>query len=222
MSRKQHPTPVAFQCHIVTDLEIRRRTRVPLLQELTEIPIEHRGDRASRQSGGESEAQTTLQSFLYQRGAKFSSGISSPVTSWSSYSRPSAHFTWGHISVRRVHHAIKARQAQIKEQKGKGQSLSSGLTQVPRCLFRRDYYTGTRTLYRNWKRNQCSRTATSVLRIKHLRRRPGDWNESYYLAWATGTTGFPFVDACMRSLDQHGWLNLRMRAMNVSFASYNL
>jgi hypothetical protein len=39
------------------------RTRVPLLLELTEIPIEHRADRASRQLGGELEAQTIFQSF---------------------------------------------------------------------------------------------------------------------------------------------------------------
>ena len=55
-----------------------------------------------------------------------------------------------------------------------------------------------------------------------LRRQPGDWNESYYEAWSTGRTGFPFVDACMRCLERHGWLNFRMRAMVVSFATYNL
>jgi deoxyribodipyrimidine photo-lyase len=41
-------------------------------------------------------------------------------------------------------------------------------------------------------------------------------------AWAGGMTGFPFVDACMRSLNATGWLNFRMRAMLVSFASYQL
>jgi hypothetical protein len=34
--------------------------------------------------------------------------------------------------------------------------------------------------------------------------------------------GFPFVDAYMCCLDQHSWLNFRMRAMIVSFATYNL
>jgi deoxyribodipyrimidine photo-lyase len=41
-------------------------------------------------------------------------------------------------------------------------------------------------------------------------------------AWSTGTTGYPFVDACMRALNQHGWINFRMRAMLMSFASYHL
>ena len=37
-----------------------------------------------------------------------------------------------------------------------------------------------------------------------------------------GGTGFPFLDACMRFLNVKGWLNFRMRAMVVSFASYQL
>jgi deoxyribodipyrimidine photo-lyase len=41
-------------------------------------------------------------------------------------------------------------------------------------------------------------------------------------AWATGQTGIPFIDACMRSLIATGWLNFRMRAMLQSFASYQL
>jgi deoxyribodipyrimidine photo-lyase len=35
-------------------------------------------------------------------------------------------------------------------------------------------------------------------------------------------TGFPLVDACMRCLQQTGWINFRMRAMVVSFATHNL
>jgi deoxyribodipyrimidine photo-lyase len=41
-------------------------------------------------------------------------------------------------------------------------------------------------------------------------------------AWAAGQTGFPLVDACMRALIQTGWINFRMRAMLVSFSSYQL
>ena len=37
-----------------------------------------------------------------------------------------------------------------------------------------------------------------------------------------GRTGFPFLDACMRSLKETGWLNFRMRAMVMAFASYHL
>lgn len=55
-----------------------------------------------------------------------------------------------------------------------------------------------------------------------LRRQPDDFCQEYYDAWCQGRTGFPFVDACMRCLIDCGWLNFRMRAMLVSFATYNL
>ena len=41
-------------------------------------------------------------------------------------------------------------------------------------------------------------------------------------AWCDGKTGWPLVDACMRSLKHSGWLNFRMRAMLMSVASYQL
>ncbi len=45
---------------------------------------------------------------------------------------------------------------------------------------------------------------------------------SHFEAWCTGHTGFPIIDACMRALQATGWLNFRMRAMLMSFASYQL
>lgn len=53
-----------------------------------------------------------------------------------------------------------------------------------------------------------------------LRRIPND--DKLNIAFAQGQTGFPFVDACMRYLWAIGWINFRMRAMLMSFASYNL
>ena len=41
-------------------------------------------------------------------------------------------------------------------------------------------------------------------------------------AWKEGKTGYPMIDACMRYLNYHKWINFRMRAMLVSFASYHL
>ena len=49
-----------------------------------------------------------------------------------------------------------------------------------------------------------------------------EFNDKFFDAWKNGTTGFPFLDACMRFLNVKGWLNFRMRAMVVSFASYQL
>jgi deoxyribodipyrimidine photo-lyase len=41
-------------------------------------------------------------------------------------------------------------------------------------------------------------------------------------AWHEGRTGYPLIDACMRSVRATGWLPFRMRAMVMSFASYHL
>jgi|GEM_PF-2908125 len=56
--------------------------------------------------------------------------------------------------------------------------------------------------------------------LNDMRDRTG--NPEYLAAWSKGMTGYPFVDACMRSLRATGWINFRMRAMLVSFAAYDL
>ncbi len=53
-------------------------------------------------------------------------------------------------------------------------------------------------------------------------RLPREANAVRLAAWSLGQTGFPFVDACMRSLAATGWRNFRLRAMLMSFASYHL
>jgi deoxyribodipyrimidine photo-lyase len=47
-------------------------------------------------------------------------------------------------------------------------------------------------------------------------------NEAYIKAWQEGQTGIPLVDACMRCLIQTGYINFRMRALLVSFFTFNL
>jgi deoxyribodipyrimidine photo-lyase len=47
-------------------------------------------------------------------------------------------------------------------------------------------------------------------------------NEAFILAWQSGKTGVPIVDASIRSLVATGFLNFRMRAMIVSFFVFNL
>jgi deoxyribodipyrimidine photo-lyase len=52
--------------------------------------------------------------------------------------------------------------------------------------------------------------------------REDNLNMSFLKAWEKGETGYPIIDACMRALSEKGWINFRMRAMLVSFASYQL
>jgi len=47
-------------------------------------------------------------------------------------------------------------------------------------------------------------------------------SEQHFTAWKQGLTGFPYIDAAMRFLNQTGWINMRLRATLVSFATMNL
>ncbi len=52
--------------------------------------------------------------------------------------------------------------------------------------------------------------------------REAQFDGERFARWSRGETGWPFVDACMRSLAATGWLNFRMRAMLVALSSYQL
>ena len=70
----------------------------------------------------------------------------------------------------------------------------------------------------------CNSIAFVLMHIQLFR--PGHTGSGINHAWLGRLTmtflTVPFVDACMRALRAHGWINFRMRAMLMSFASYNL
>ena len=189
-------------------------------RSLAEIPVDHRGDRESRQVGGETEALRILETFLQSRGRNYSRGISSPNSSWESCSRLSIYLSWGHISVRYVVQALRRKQAEVKALK------SSGI-HMDECWGRS---LGAFQSRLHWRSHFMQKLESEPLLEKkdlcpayqHLRRGSGEFNLQYYEAWKSGRTGYPFLDACMRCLQKHGWLNFRMRAMVCSFATYNL
>ncbi len=175
-------------------------------------------DRQSVQSGGESEAASCLDSFLTSRGANYRSDMSSPVTGESGCSRMSPFIAFGNISMRTVHHQTAARVNQLKELRGSGlqieptwlNSLSSFRSRLSwHCHFMQKLEDEPEIEFQNFNR------AYDGLR-------EDEFNDEYFAAWCEGRTGYPMVDACMRALHQTGWINFRMRAMLVSFASYHL
>ncbi len=183
---------------------------------LVELPAAHRSDRPGRQQfGGETTANKTLNSFLSERGAKYSQHISSPNSSWNSCSRLSVYLTWGHISLRCVLRALEDRRNHLRKLKTKSTWLKSLQAFASRAHWRSHFVQKLESEPTLEKRDLCPA-------YQQLRRQQGDWDPQKYIAWETGATGYPFVDACMRCLLEHGWLNFRMRAMLVSFATYNL
>jgi deoxyribodipyrimidine photo-lyase len=64
-----------------------------------------------------------------------------------------------------------------------------------------------------WMEYRCINPATETLHHHH---------QENLERFISGHTGYPFIDACMRSLSEGLWINFRARAMLVSFAAYAL
>jgi len=166
-------------------------------------------DGTNIQKGGRKQALSLLQSFLEQRSENYQKEMSSPVTGEVACSRLSPHITYGTISLREINFAItSAKKENMSFNKVK--SLRSFRSRLAwHCHFIQKIYDEPEIEWQNMNR------AYDGLR-ENL------FNEEYHHAWKIGLTGYPFVDACMRYLKANGWINFRMRAMLVSFASYQL
>ena len=168
-------------------------------------------------NGGERSADNLLQSFLKSRGQHYSREMSSPVTAHDACSRLSASITWGCISVRQIVHALRQRQDEVRLARQEGVATGGWLTSLKsfdarlswHCHFMQKLEDEPRIEFENMSR------AYDGLR-------EDEFSQERFEAWRDGQTGYPMIDACMRALKQHSWINFRMRAMLVSFASYHL
>jgi deoxyribodipyrimidine photo-lyase len=177
---------------------------------------------------GEAAAQETLHSFLHARGSAYRRALSSPLTAETGCSRLSAHLAFGTVSMRQVHQATEARIRDARSSDA-ADGIPSGWAHALRGFAGR----------LRWHCHFMQKLEDEpAIEQRHFARvcdglRPGEdeatgappWDDEAQRrldAWCSGRTGFPMVDACMRSLNATGWLNFRMRAMLVSFASYQL
>lgn len=169
----------------------------------------------SLQKGGRSEGLKLLYSFLYKRGEGYTKEMSSPVTAFESCSRISAHLAFGTLSVREVFQICENRSQEIKKKPSgaKEKWLSAMRSFLGRlrwhCHFIQKLEDEPQIEFANMH------PAYNSLRAR-------EFNDDYFTSWKSGMTGYPMVDACMRALTATGWLNFRMRAMVMSFASYHL
>ncbi|MGB0721463.1 MAG: deoxyribodipyrimidine photo-lyase/cryptochrome family protein [Gammaproteobacteria bacterium] len=191
----------------------RLTSRLPPPGPLTPDDLGWSREQTPWQSGGEGHANDVLNDFLATRGRAYSGGMSSPVTAFDACSRLSPHLAWGTLSMRTIVQATRDRRAAIKaagKRDGWGKSLSAFAQRLRwHCHFMQKLEDEPELEFRN-----LSRIYDGL--------REDDWNEDHFQAWANGQTGYPMVDACMRALLHGGWINFRMRAMLVSFASYHL
>ena len=157
------------------------------------------------QPAGEKNAFLYLNSFLQIRGKNYQRNISKPTESRTSCSRISPFISWGNLSIRQVFQYIN-RHPNTKNHK---KAFSAMLTRLHwHCHFIQKF------------EMECKYETHCINAGYELLKR--SLNDSNLKAWRTATTGYPLVDASMRALDKTGWINFRMRALLVSFLTFNL
>ena len=149
--------------------------------------------------GGRKQGLNRLNEFLKNKINSYQYSLSSPLKAFDGCSRLSPYLTWGCLSIREVVQAIR----KIKTRGSK--AIDSRLHW--HCHFIQKLESEPELENREYH-PQMSGIRKS--------------NKIFLEAWSQGLTGIPFIDACMRSLNNHGWINFRMRAMLMSFASYQL
>ncbi len=157
------------------------------------------------QKGGPTAAHAVLDDFLERRVRYYSASISKPEASREGCSRLSAYIAWGNLSIRQVYQAQEA----VRKRKQHLKQLTAFASRLRwHCHFIQKFESECRMEYENINRGY------------DLLDRSDD--DALQIAWQTGHTGVPLVDACMRCLIATGYINFRMRAMLVSFLTQNL
>ena len=157
------------------------------------------------QPAGEYNAWRYLKSFVAKRGFNYQKHISKPTESRSGCSRLSPYLAWGNMSIKQAFQFVGTHPNGTKNSR----AFSSMLTRLHwHCHFIQKFE--VECSYET----HCVNSGYELLSHKK--------NEAYIKAWKTGTTGYPLIDACMRAVEQTGWINFRMRAMVVSFFTMNL
>ena len=170
-----------------------------------QLPIEITTRNKNFQQGGEYWAWRYLDSFVKERHVNYSKHISKPSLSRKGCSRLSPYLTYGNISMRMIY--------QYTNQHYEGSSNKRAMLNfVSRlhwhCHFIQKFEDECRMEFEN-----INKAYNTLVKPK---------NETYIKAWQEGKTGVPIIDACMRCLVQTGYINFRMRAMVVSFFTFNL
>ena len=172
------------------------------------------------QRGGRTQAEQELFSFLHIRGQYYRSEMANPEGGALACSRISPYLAWGHLSIKEAVYATWARRQQLlampapERPTGYLQSLKSFEGRLHwHCHFIQKLESEPEIEWRNVHRGFVGMRNEGELTEEESRR---------LKAWTEGRTGYPFIDACIRSLQATGWINFRMRAMLMSFASYQL
>ena len=157
------------------------------------------------QKGGRTTALKYLDSFFAKRYENYMLHISKPELARTSCSRISPYIAWGNLSVREVYH----RAYQLKKTSSHKKALEAFMSRL------------------RWQGHfiqkfEMEHTMEEASINKGFHKLKKSISNNYQEAWKSGKTGIPIIDACMRCLNETGYLNFRMRALVVSFFTHNL
>lgn len=170
---------------------------------------------AALQSAGRGAAEAMLTSFLYERGQNYRKSMSSPITAENECSRMSPYLAFGTLSMREVLQKAVNRRSELSYDRSPDAVMWRGAINAFigrlhwHCHFMQKLETEPELEWLPMAKIYDGIRGKSS-DIERLER------------FENGATGYPFIDGCMRYLRANGWINFRMRAMLMSFASYHL
>ncbi len=197
MAQPKHQAPARLQPVVLTQL--------PPLEH--PLGAEHRPC-PGRQPGGRYHGLRLLRSFLGQRSRLYRASLSAPAAASHYCARLSTYLAYGCISLREV---VQATDTALAEQADA--SWRASLQAFKSRLYWHCHFI---------QKLEDQPDIEFVDLYPAMRGLRSDSKPEHLAAWAEGRTGYPMMDACMRQLHHDGWLNFRMRACLMSFASYLL
>jgi deoxyribodipyrimidine photo-lyase len=180
-------------------------TAIKELEDLLPIASLDTPKDAIFQKGGRSTGLKYLDSFLTTRYVNYMFHISKPELARRGCSRISPYIAWGNLSIREVYRKAFF----LKKTSSNKKPLEAFMSRL------------------RWQAHfiqkfEMEHTMENESVNKGFQKLKKEISEHYQIAWETGQTGYPLVDACMRCLNETGYLNFRMRALVVSFLTHNL
>lgn len=158
--------------------------------------------------GGETIAESLLQSFFTDRFKNYSKYISKPSFAAESCSRLAPYLSWGNLSLKQVFNSY-----QYKYNASGNSYEKRNLSAFKSRLFWRSHFiqkfeAECEMEFKN------KNPAFNCIRT--------EVNHELIESFENGMTGFPLIDASMRCLRNTGYINFRMRAMLASFFTHIL
>ena len=152
------------------------------------------------QKGGTKTGWIFANYFFTEKPDEYLNHIAKPLKTRTSASRISPYLAWGNLSIRELYQKT----VQLKSEKKNNKYLD---VFISRLRWQAHFI----------QKFETEHTMEEASIHKGFHKLKKSISEEYQIAWQTGKTGFPLVDACVRCLNETGYLNFRMRVMLVSF-----